>query len=325
MRTNLASVLMLLGAAVAVIAVGVIWFVPSSYSPSPMVLGNVTVVALAAGWSAVASYRSEAKGVAVIPWVACGALLGAAVLGASALAAWVLLAALLFGAAGVVQCFEGRRVLLTRLAVATTAAVCNAALLWALVLSRYAPVPPDEFLSHDLRVHSLLSDAPLHDVWVMQLRGGDAPTIEDIRAILTEDTFSQANPIVLGLIAFRTLLGNVFGWDEDTCEDTASSYVHRLTDVDRQRSQLPPEPNGFIYAFADEALAEIYNCTVHAFLAWAWKPGADSHHLYWAIYVKPVSDFTPRYMALIDPFRRLFIYPSIIRRVEQRWAARWET
>jgi hypothetical protein len=316
---------MLLGAALAIIAVAVFWFFPASYSPSPMVLGNVTVVALAAGWGAVVSYRSETKGVTVIPWVACGALLGAAVLGASVLAAWVLLAALLCGAAGVAQGFGGRRVLLVQLAVAATAAVCTTALLWALVLGRYAPIPPDEFLSQDFRVHSLLSDAPLHDVWVIRLRGGDAPTIEDIRAILTGDTFSQANPIVLGLIAFRTLLGNVFGWDEDRCEGTSLSYVHRLTDGDRQRSQITPEPNGFIYAFEDEAVAEIYNCTVHAFLAWAWRPGTDSHHLYWAIYVKPVSDFTPRYMALIDPFRRLFIYPSIIRRIEQRWSARWTT
>ncbi len=83
---------------------------------------------------------------------------------------------------------------------------------------------------------------------------------------------------------------------------------------------MTPEPNGFIYAFEHEALAEIYNCTVHAFLAWAWKPTADAHNLYWAIYVKPVSNFTPKYMALIDPFRRLVIYPAVLRYIRASWA-----
>jgi hypothetical protein len=323
MKNRLASVLTLLGAAVALIAVAAAWLFPASYSTSRVILGNVALVALIAGTGLVT--WPEAKPAVLIPWVAGGALLGATVFGASAMAIWVLLAALLFCAAGVAQGLDGRRGVLTRVATTATAAVCNAALLWALVLGRYAPVPPTEFLSHDLRVHSLLSGVPLHDVWIIRLRGGDTPTIEDIRAILTEDTFSQANPIVLGLIAFRTLLGGIFGWDDDACEDSASSYVHRLTDADRRRSQMTPEPNGFIYAFEHEALAEIYNCTVHAFLAWAWKPTADAHDLYWAIYVEPVGDVTWRYMALIDPFRRLFVYPSIIRRIEQRWVARWET
>jgi len=305
--------------------VGAAWLLSSDYPPSAVLTADVTLVAVVAGTGAVMWRRTARQLPAVVPWMACGMTLGAALLGSSTMAAGVLLAALLFAAAGVAQGLGGRRGLVIRLAATAAAAVGNLAILWVLLLGRYAPISPDEFRSHDLRVHSFLSDVPLHDVWVMRLRGGAAPTAEDIRAILSEDTFGQANPIVLGLVALRMALGNLLGWDDDRCEDPQSSYVHRLTDADRQRSQRPPEPNGFLYAFEDEALAEIYNCTVHAFLAWAWTPGADAHRLYWAIYVKPVGDVTPKYMALIDPFRRLFIYPSIIRRIERRWAARWAT
>ena len=39
----------------------------------------------------------------------------------------------------------------------------------------------------------------------------------------------------------------------------------------------------------------------------------------WAIYVKPVGVLTPFYMAVIDPFRRLFVYPALIRQTEEAW------
>ncbi|TMG01470.1 MAG: DUF2867 domain-containing protein, partial [Chloroflexi bacterium] len=42
--------------------------------------------------------------------------------------------------------------------------------------------------------------------------------------------------------------------------------------------------------------------------------------LYLAIYVKPVSRLTTLYMALIDPFRRLIVYPALGRQIQQRWS-----
>ena len=64
------------------------------------------------------------------------------------------------------------------------------------------------------------------------------------------------------------------------------------------------------------------NRTVHAFLLFALEPAPNGHTLYWGIYVKPVSRLTPIYMALIDPFRRLLIYPQLIRRFETAWRER---
>jgi hypothetical protein len=251
--------------------------------------------------------------------------MGAAAIAAPTIAPWAFLAALGFAAAGVVSGLKGMKGALMRLVTVTTAAVCNVAILWVFVLGNDARVSAAEFRSKDFHVHTFLTGVPLHDVWAFRLRGGEDPTIQDVRAVFSDGTLRQTNLIVIGLVGLRSLLGYVFEWDDEKCDDPASSYVHRLSESDRLRSLEEPEPNGFIYTFEHEALAEIVNCTVHAFLVWAWEPAEQGYTLYWAIYVKPVSDFTPYYMALIDPFRRLFIYPLIVKRVEQGWSAKWES
>jgi hypothetical protein len=80
-----------------------------------------------------------------------------------------------------------------------------------------------------------------------------------------------------------------------------------------------------LYVLADEALSEIHNATVHAFLALALTPSPGGYTLYFAVYVKPVSRFTMLYMALIDPFRRLVVYPAFIRHAQQRWSRMYST
>jgi len=37
------------------------------------------------------------------------------------------------------------------------------------------------------------------------------------------------------------------------------------------------------------------------------------------VYVRSVGRLTPVYMALIDPFRRLIVYPSLLRSVRATW------
>jgi len=37
------------------------------------------------------------------------------------------------------------------------------------------------------------------------------------------------------------------------------------------------------------------------------------------VYVRSVGRFTPVYMALIDPFRKLVVYPSFLRTVRAKW------
>jgi hypothetical protein len=75
-----------------------------------------------------------------------------------------------------------------------------------------------------------------------------------------------------------------------------------------------------LYVFANEALSEIRNGTVHGFLALALTPRPEGYTLYLAIYVSPVSRLTRFYMALIDPFRRFIVYPALCHDAQRSWA-----
>jgi uncharacterized protein DUF2867 len=185
-------------------------------------------------------------------------------------------------------------------------------------------VKPADFQRLSLRCHALLSDVPLHDVWAMRLDGGGpGRSIQDARAILFGDR-RPPNVAVRGLFALRWALGRAFGWDDERHDPLSGSYVSRLAEADRSQSRIAPGTREgrfrVLYVLGDEALSEIRNATVHAFLALALTPSPGGYTLYMAIYVKPVSRLTTLYMALIDPFRRLVVYPALGRQVQQRWS-----
>ncbi len=184
---------------------------------------------------------------------------------------------------------------------------------------------PAEFRELDLRCHALLSDVPLHDVWAIPLNGGGpGRSIQDARAILFDDRRPSTNVVVRGLFALRWALGRAFGWDDERHDPPGVSYVHRVAEADRAQSQVPPgtREGAFrvLYVLGDEALSELHNATVHAFLALALRPSPGGYTLYLAVYVKPVSRFSTTYMALIDPFRRLVVYPALGRHAQRRWS-----
>ena len=45
------------------------------------------------------------------------------------------------------------------------------------------------------------------------------------------------------------------------------------------------------------------------------------YRFYFAVYVREVSPFTPLYMAAIDPFRKLIVYPALLRGVSAQRSA----
>lgn len=177
---------------------------------------------------------------------------------------------------------------------------------------------------------------PLHDVWRFQLRGG-APGLTIDQVV---DRFVEVVQSALGsgaggsgvamraLFWLRSALGRVSNWDRESPKATTPSYIRRLSEEDNARSLEAPGSKRYfwtiVYTFDREALGEVINRTVHSFLLFALEPSEGGYTLYWATYVKAVSWFTPIYMALIDPFRRLLIYPALIRRFEETWnAGKW--
>jgi hypothetical protein len=172
--------------------------------------------------------------------------------------------------------------------------------LWLLVRARDVHGAVTDFRALDLRVHRELAGVPLHDVSVVDLPGGGpGRTVADLRAILSAQALTRADPAVRFLFAVRGFLGRVFGWDGP---EGATPAAFRP-----------------LYQLEHESLAELENATVHTYLASVLVPTASGYRLYWAVYVRPVSRLTPVYMALIAPFRRFIVYPAIFRRLRKAW------
>ena len=159
-------------------------------------------------------------------------------------------------------------------------------------------VPPDEFLALDLEVHARLKGVPLRDVSVVDLPdGGDDRTIADVRRLL--EAARRQPPFLVGvLVGLRRFLGRVFHWDGKQSE-----------------------PLRLIHETTYEMLSEARNATVHAFSCMALRRRPGGYRLYWAIYVENASAFTPFYMAAIEPFRRLVVYPAILGSIRTAWTS----
>ena len=213
---------------------------------------------------------------------------------------------------------------------ATAGGLCHAAerpVRWAAAETLRVRVTPDEYKGIDLRAHSLLADVPLHDVWVVDLPGGDpSRTIVDLRALLSVQNLTSANRAVKLLFGLRAWLGRVFGWDREAPNVSDESFLQRLSPADRERSLVAPgTPEGpfrVLFVSPREAISEIQNSTVHAFSVFALVERCSGYRLYWGIYVRPVGRITSWYMRLIDPFRRFVIYPVVLRHIRTIWARR---
>jgi Protein of unknown function (DUF2867) len=187
-----------------------------------------------------------------------------------------------------------------------------------------AKISPREFLELPLRVHSFLEDVPLHDVWMVDLPGGqEGITLQEFRSRSRAGRGDDIPYAAKALLQIRFFLGRLFRLDEERPGQKSGSYIKLLTEADRVASLVPPGskdgPFDVVYVFPNETLSEIINATVHAFLAQTLTRTSTGYRLYWAIYVRPGGWITPAYMALIDPFRRWIVYPQILDKVREQW------
>ncbi|PYM40130.1 MAG: hypothetical protein DME16_26725 [Candidatus Rokuibacteriota bacterium] len=190
-----------------------------------------------------------------------------------------------------------------------------------------ARIDPEEFRARPLRVHALLHDVPLEDAWAVPLAGGGAGrTVQDLRAVMIAGR-AAAPAVVQGLFWLRFRIGALFGWDHQRSAWNSESYADRLSVADRARSLIAPgTPDGsfrLLYRFEDEQLSELRNATVHAFASLSIRPTPEGYLAYLGVFVQPVHGFTRLYMRAIAPFRRLVVYPAIIRTMQRAWAQRY--
>jgi hypothetical protein len=184
-------------------------------------------------------------------------------------------------------------------------------------------ISTQEFEQLPLRVHDFLAGVPLHDVWAVDL--------PHTRSGITLDEFlrtASARPCTLSpltrmLVKIRLLIGRLLGWDREPAVTAWDSFAKRLTAADLSKSLAPPgTPEGLfrvVYRFENEQLLELINRTAHAAALSTLVETANSYRFYFGVYVRSVSRFTPVYMALIDPFRKLVVYPSLLRTVRSNW------
>lgn len=188
-------------------------------------------------------------------------------------------------------------------------------------------IDPGEFRARPLRVHALLYDVPLEDAWVVPLSGGGAGcTVQELRAVMLAGR-AAAPAVVQGLLGLRRCIGAFFGWDHERPAWNADSYANRLSLADRAESLVAPGTRDgnfrLLYRFEHEQLSELRNATVHAFVSLSIRPTPGGYLAYVGVFVKPVHRFTRLYMGAIAPFRRLIVYPAVIRKIQSAWAERY--
>jgi hypothetical protein len=180
-----------------------------------------------------------------------------------------------------------------------------------------------EFELLPLRVHAFLAGVPLHDVWAVDLpRSRAGITLDEFLRASSNRLFTPSPPVRI-LLDIRFFVGRLFGWDHEPAATAWETFATPLTTADRLKSLAPAGTRDglfrVVYRFENEQLLELINRTAHAAALSALVETANAYRFYFGVYVHSVGRFTPLYMALIDPFRKLVVYPSLLRSVRASW------
>jgi hypothetical protein len=184
-------------------------------------------------------------------------------------------------------------------------------------------ISTQEFERLPLRVHAFLAGVPLHDVWAVDLpRTRSGITLDEFLRTASACLLTRS-PVVRALLNIRFFVGRLFGWDREPTATAWETFATRLTTTDRSKSLVSAGTREglfhVVYRFENEQLLELINRTAHAAALSALIETANSYRFYFGVYVHSVGRFTPVYMALIDPFRKLIVYPSLLRSVRAKW------
>lgn len=200
-------------------------------------------------------------------------------------------------------------------------------------------IPNAEHECRPWRIHDLVPDFVLEDVWALPVQGGP----EDFQDLL--DLAGSFDPSQIEsrptrfLWSLRDRLGAWFGLGEISTSVDGQDAGHLPIPGAAEtslRDRLPADLRGSVsdFSFGElpfvpiyrtdrEAAAEISNKTVHGIAHLAWVERGEGRYEGWmAVYVKPRGAFGRAYMALIKPFRYWVVYPAFMRQMERMWNAR---
>lgn len=188
-------------------------------------------------------------------------------------------------------------------------------------------LPDSTQASQPWRIHEVVRDFRLEDVWALPTPGGPDDFPRLVRLAASFDPSRSTFGAVRALFAIRWKVGELLGWDApDAGLDTRVGSLRDRLPADLRetasRSEFEALPFSPLYVTDDELAAEIANRTVHGVMHIGWVPdGTGACRGQMAVYVKPNGLRGEAYLAAIKPFRHLIVYPAMLRDLGRRWSA----
>lgn len=164
----------------------------------------------------------------------------------------------------------------------------------------------EEHHKHPFKVHEYAQEFELLDLWQYPI---EAESAEDFEVFLQihdlAEMAAETSPIVKALFAIRLGLGKIMGWDGDSASDAIGFET--------------------VYREAQEVLMRTENGTVTALMHLSWVQLENGRYTArMAVYAISKGALGRGYMALISPFRHLWVYPSLMKVGGRRWQRRHE-
>ena len=185
-------------------------------------------------------------------------------------------------------------------------------------------IASSEHTSRPWRIHEIVPDFRVEDVWALPTPGGPDDFGRLVAQIAASDPERTSSRVAGALWSIRWRLGELLGWDADGAGvgGRVRSLRERLPADLRKRpgpvfARLPFRS---LYLLDREWAAEIANRTMHGVMHVGWVPdGTGGYRGQMAVLVKPNGRLGSAYMAGIKPFRNLGVYPALMRQTERRW------
>ncbi|WP_460702730.1 DUF2867 domain-containing protein [Myceligenerans halotolerans] len=185
-------------------------------------------------------------------------------------------------------------------------------------------VPTSAHTEHDWLIHKIAPEFEVEDVW--EIPEGLTPetfprAVQDLAA---GDPGESSSAISRFLFALRWRLGELLGWDEGHGTDGRVASLGERVPAELRGTAPeagPSSPFTPLYLTGDEYAAELANATVHCVLHLGVAPEGGGHVTRMAVLVRPNGRLGRFYLALIKPFRYLFVYPALMRDLSDRWSS----
>jgi hypothetical protein len=184
-------------------------------------------------------------------------------------------------------------------------------------------LPDTAHTSRPWRIHDLTRDFRLEDVWALPTPGGPDDFPRLVRLMASLDPSHSSSGAVRTLFAIRWKIGELLGWDRPGAgRGSERTTLRDLLPEDLCEVPLAPATPRFtsLYLIDDEWALEIVNRTMHGVMHIGWvRDETGGYRGQMAVLVKPNGPLGAGYMVAITPFRRLIVYPRMLRDIGRRW------